>query len=71
MADCNFLEKAIQLVKQASEADEKENYKEAFRLYSLSLEYFLAALKCTTFLGFLFRLDFQFSLFPCFFLFFC
>jgi vacuolar protein-sorting-associated protein 4 len=60
MADCNFLEKAIQLVKQASEADEKENYKEAFRLYSLSLEYFLTALKCTSFLSFLFNLDFQF-----------
>jgi hypothetical protein len=46
MTDCNFVEKAIQLVKQATEADQKGDYKEAFRLYSLSVEYFLTALKC-------------------------
>jgi vacuolar protein-sorting-associated protein 4 len=45
MADCNFLEKAIQFVRQASDEDEKENYKEALRLYQLSLNYFITALK--------------------------
>jgi len=45
MATVNFLPKAIELVKQATEHDTSQNYKEAFRLYQLSLEYFLAALK--------------------------
>jgi len=44
MATVNFLPKAIELVKQATEHDTSQNYKEAFRLYQLSLEYFLAAL---------------------------
>ncbi len=46
MADCNFLQKAIQIVTQATEADSKKEYAEAFRLYQLSLEYFMTALKC-------------------------
>jgi hypothetical protein len=46
MANVNFLDKAIAHVKQATVEDEKQNYKEALRLYQLSLEYFLAALKC-------------------------
>jgi vacuolar protein-sorting-associated protein 4 len=45
MSTVNFLTKAIELVKQATEQDNAKNYKEAFRLYQLSLEYFLAALK--------------------------
>jgi len=45
MATVNFLTKAIEIVKQATEQDTAQNYKEAFRLYQLSLEYFLAALK--------------------------
>eukprot|EP01130_Rhizamoeba_saxonica_P009592 TRINITY_DN3905_c0_g1_i3.p1 TRINITY_DN3905_c0_g1~~TRINITY_DN3905_c0_g1_i3.p1 ORF type:complete len:131 (-),score=30.34 TRINITY_DN3905_c0_g1_i3:81-473(-) len=45
MANVNFLDKAIAHVKQAADEDTNENYREAFRLYSLSLEYFLAALK--------------------------
>jgi len=45
MADCNFLQKAISFVKQATEEDAKENFPEAFRLYNLSLDYFLTALK--------------------------
>lgn len=47
MGDFNFLQKAIGLVAQATEEDNKKNYEEAFRLYSLSLEYFMTALKCT------------------------
>lgn len=42
----NLLEKAISLVKQATEEDEKGNYEEAKRLYVNSVEYFLAVNKC-------------------------
>jgi len=45
MTTVNFLTKAIELVKQATEQDRAQNYKEAFRLYQVCLEYFLAALK--------------------------
>eukprot|EP01112_Ceratiomyxa_fruticulosa_P008957 TRINITY_DN232_c0_g1_i1.p1 TRINITY_DN232_c0_g1~~TRINITY_DN232_c0_g1_i1.p1 ORF type:complete len:440 (+),score=107.82 TRINITY_DN232_c0_g1_i1:271-1590(+) len=45
MTDVPFLQKAIQIVIQATEADNAKNYQEAFRLYSLSLEYFMTALK--------------------------
>lgn len=45
MADCNFLQKAIQLVQQATEKDNAKEYEEAFRLYQISLEYFMTALK--------------------------
>eukprot|EP01088_Endostelium_zonatum_P016425 TRINITY_DN4430_c0_g1_i1.p1 TRINITY_DN4430_c0_g1~~TRINITY_DN4430_c0_g1_i1.p1 ORF type:complete len:430 (-),score=122.70 TRINITY_DN4430_c0_g1_i1:41-1330(-) len=45
MADTNFLQKAIQIVTQATEQDTAKNYEEAFRLYQLSLEYFMTALK--------------------------
>jgi vacuolar protein-sorting-associated protein 4 len=46
MADSNFLQKAIGLVQQATEKDTAKDYAEAFRLYQLSLEYFMTALKC-------------------------
>lgn len=45
MADVPFLQKAIQIVTQATEADNAKKYEEAFRLYQLSLEYFMTALK--------------------------
>jgi vacuolar protein-sorting-associated protein 4 len=45
MADSNFLQKAIGLVQQATEKDTAKDYAEAFRLYQLSLEYFMTALK--------------------------
>jgi len=45
MADGNFLQKAISLVQQATEKDTAKDYQEAFRLYQLSLEYFMTALK--------------------------
>eukprot|EP01128_Nolandella_sp_AFSM9_P007035 TRINITY_DN3756_c0_g1_i1.p1 TRINITY_DN3756_c0_g1~~TRINITY_DN3756_c0_g1_i1.p1 ORF type:complete len:445 (+),score=98.96 TRINITY_DN3756_c0_g1_i1:36-1337(+) len=48
MAAVSFLPKAIDFVKQALEQDEAANYPEAFRLYSISLEYFLTALKYET-----------------------
>lgn len=46
MSDGNFLEKAIQVVKQARDEDEKENYQEAYRLYIMALDWFMAAIKC-------------------------
>lgn len=45
MAEFNFLQKAIQIVQQATERDAAKDYPEAFRLYQLSLEYFMTALK--------------------------
>jgi len=40
-----FLQKAISLVQQATEKDTAKDYQEAFRLYQLSLEYFMTAMK--------------------------
>jgi len=45
MADGNFLPRAIQLVSQATEKDNAKEYPEALRLYQLSLEYFMTAIK--------------------------
>eukprot|EP01132_Coremiostelium_polycephalum_P007913 gene7913-9739_t len=45
MGDVNFLQKAIQIVQQATEQDNAKNYAEAHRLYILSLEWFTTALK--------------------------
>ncbi|EGG21124.1 AAA ATPase domain-containing protein [Cavenderia fasciculata] len=45
MGDVNFLQKAIQIVQQATEADNAKNYAEAHRLYILSLDWFTTALK--------------------------
>lgn len=45
MAQVDFLGKAIDLVKKATEEDGQEHYDEAYRLYSNSLEYFLLAMK--------------------------
>ncbi len=42
----NFLEKAIEIVRKATEEDGKGNFEEAYKLYQNSLEYFMAALKC-------------------------
>lgn len=42
-----FLQKAIQIVQQATDKDNAKEYPEAMRLYQLSLDYFMAALKCT------------------------
>lgn len=41
----NFLQKAIEIVAQATEEDRNKNYEKAFSLYQLSLEYFMTALK--------------------------
>ncbi len=44
----NLLQKAITIVTQATEADNRKEYAEALRLYQLALEYFMTALKCTS-----------------------
>jgi hypothetical protein len=40
------LQKAIDLVTKATEADQAKNYEEALRLYEHGVEYFLHAIKC-------------------------
>lgn len=45
MANSNFLDKAVAIVKDAIEQDTKQNYQEAYKLYQNSLDFFLLALK--------------------------
>ncbi|KAK9729206.1 Vacuolar protein sorting-associated protein 4 [Basidiobolus ranarum] len=45
MANCDFLGKAIDIVKKATEEDGKGNYEEAYKLYQNSLDYFMTAMK--------------------------
>ncbi|ORX64510.1 AAA-domain-containing protein [Basidiobolus meristosporus CBS 931.73] len=45
MANCDFLGKAIDIVKRATEEDAKGNYEEAYKLYQNSLDYFMTAMK--------------------------
>ncbi|XP_049849562.1 vacuolar protein sorting-associated protein 4-like [Schistocerca gregaria] len=45
MADCKFLENAIQIIKRARDEDEGGNYSEAYKSYILALDYFMMALK--------------------------
>ena len=39
-------QKAIELVKKATEADQEQKYEEALPLYEHAIDYFLHALKC-------------------------
>ncbi|KAL5467317.1 hypothetical protein EMCRGX_G031530 [Ephydatia muelleri] len=48
MANPSAMEKAIELVKKATEADNEQKYKEALPLYQHAIEYFLHALKYET-----------------------
>ena len=45
MADNNFTSKAIELVQQATAADQEKRFEDAFNLYQASLKYFLTSLK--------------------------
>lgn len=45
MSQVDFLGKAIEIVKKATEEDTQGNYEEAYKLYSNALEYFMTALK--------------------------
>ncbi|KAJ3048271.1 Vacuolar protein sorting-associated protein 4 [Rhizophlyctis rosea] len=45
MATSDFLGKAIDIVKRATEEDGKGNFEEAYKLYTNSLEYFMYAMK--------------------------
>ena len=58
MANCDFLsvliniykyQKAIEIVKKATDEDSQGNYNEAYILYSNALDYFLTAIKCNLF----------------------
>jgi vacuolar protein-sorting-associated protein 4 len=45
MSQVDFLGKAIEIVKQATEQDSLGNFEEAYKLYQNSLEYFMTAMK--------------------------
>lgn len=45
MSNSNFLDKAIEIVGKAIEADTAQQYEEAYKLYQASLDYFLMAIK--------------------------
>ncbi|KXN71728.1 katanin p60 ATPase domain-containing protein [Conidiobolus coronatus NRRL 28638] len=45
MANIDFLGKAIEIVKRATEEDTKGNYEEAYRVYQQALDYFMTAIK--------------------------
>lgn len=45
----DFLNKAIEIVKKATEADAAGQYEEAYKLYQNSLDYFMTAMKCLYF----------------------
>ncbi|KAJ9086921.1 Vacuolar protein sorting-associated protein 4 [Entomophthora muscae] len=45
MASCDFLGKAIEIVKKATEEDTQGNFEEAYRQYQNALDYFLHAIK--------------------------
>lgn len=44
--DNQFIEKGIEIVKDAVEADNSKKYNEALILYKKSLEHFMIGLKC-------------------------
>ncbi|CAO3577810.1 unnamed protein product [Absidia cylindrospora] len=45
MSNSEFLSKAIEIVKRATEEDYRGNYKEAYALYQNALDYFMTAIK--------------------------
>ncbi|KAI8065933.1 P-loop containing nucleoside triphosphate hydrolase protein [Gongronella butleri] len=45
MSNSEFLSKAIEIVKKATEEDHRGNYKEAYTLYQNALDYFMTAIK--------------------------
>ena len=46
LCDYSNVQKAIDLVKKATEADNEQKYEEALHLYEHAIDYFLHALKC-------------------------
>lgn len=44
-----YTQKAIGIVQRAIEEDTKQNYPEAYKQYSNALDYFMLALRCTTY----------------------
>lgn len=45
MSQVDFLGKAIEIVRQATEQDSAGNFEDAYKLYQNSLEYFMTAMK--------------------------
>ncbi|CAB4376082.1 putative vacuolar sorting ATPase Vps4 [Rhizophagus irregularis] len=45
MANCDFLAKAIEIVKKATDEDNKGNYEQAYKYYNNALDYFMHAMK--------------------------
>ncbi|RIA87358.1 P-loop containing nucleoside triphosphate hydrolase protein [Glomus cerebriforme] len=45
MANCDFLSKAIEIVKKATEEDKNGNYEQAYKYYDNALDYFMHAMK--------------------------
>lgn len=45
MANCDFLGKAIEIVKKATDEDAKGNYEDAYKFYQNALDYFMTAMK--------------------------
>lgn len=46
MATADFLQKAIDIVQKAIEADTAGRYEEAYKQYFNGLDYFMMAIKC-------------------------
>ena len=51
----SFLPQAVDMVRQAIEADNNKEYEKAHTLYTNSLERFILAIKCTFFFLLMFR----------------
>lgn len=49
MSTIDFLQKALDLIKEAIDADNAARYKEAYDLYFKGLDYYMLAIKCELF----------------------
>ncbi|CAG8571537.1 740_t:CDS:2 [Funneliformis mosseae] len=45
MANCNFIDKAVEIIKKATDEDSKGEYEQAYKNYNNALDYFMKALK--------------------------
>ena len=54
MTDCNFLQRAIALVQQATTEDRNKDYENALEHYQIALQYFMTALQCMYFSYFIY-----------------
>lgn len=49
MSTIDFLQKALDLIKEAIDADNGGRYKDAYDLYFKGLDYYMLAIKCKSF----------------------